>query len=482
MLTRITTLLGVSLMFCVGQQGERNLLAVDKKMVEVGLPLQVSVQPISVYDLETSGLWVQNGRYLVYALQETERSDKFSSEGVYIQIYRFVSRLYIYDTKSGRSKVVTPNPVVAYQCDSQGVFLVVEKAVSEDHREAILSVLFFDPASGRIQVLFETPFTIRTDIHKVHSPDGRYLVFQFSLHSVVIDRNTRQVVRTFSGEFDPYSFLDNTQLLGWGYLSPEERQRHGLVIHIPTGQLRKATKEEIDASTQSILAGTLPQSIQQATLPERSKNLEAVKEEGALYLLSRTGKGDKYRAVLLTYDAIDFVLGPDFIPAIEENQVVDLVPNPRRLAALIAPDESGVAYVNLHNQLFYIPLTHRDPKDLTEMLACGIEPTSEAVMENYMNNAKQIGLALIMYAQDYDEHFPIAGDVQDMIMPYVRNPSIFTDPRTGQNIFTYLLNGEHLGAIDNPAQKRIGFLDWGDPNWIIVIFADGHVKRVPRGQ
>ncbi len=292
MLRRTLCLIGVSLMFCVGQQDDENLLAIDKKMVEVGLPLQISAQPIKVYAIETSGLWVQNGRFLVYALpRKTARANETAED--LIEDSREFLQLWVYDTKSGKSRLVTQDPVLVYQCDAQGIYLVSGKRVSEDPPMTLLSVQFFNPLSGRAQVLWETssPNTYGYWGLPLTSPDGRYFVFEFFQHSVLIDRNLRQVVASFSEEFHPTRFLDNTQLYGWGRLSLEETKRRGFVFHIPTKQLREATPQEEANASQSVPLEVLPSSLQQAVLPERSKNLEAVKKEGGAAVEEHQGPG-----------------------------------------------------------------------------------------------------------------------------------------------------------------------------------------------
>ncbi|GBC94928.1 hypothetical protein HRbin16_00713 [bacterium HR16] len=95
----------------------------------------------------------------------------------------------------------------------------------------------------------------------------------------------------------------------------------------------------------------------------------------------------------------------------------------------------------------------------------------EALRETVLSNAKQIGLALLMYVQDYDETFPPnTGDVQAILMPYVKNQEIFNLPGTN---FFYLMNMEALGSIDKPAETMMGYIQ--TPYGRAVIWVDGHV-------
>ncbi|GIV15276.1 MAG: hypothetical protein KatS3mg022_0711 [Armatimonadota bacterium] len=95
----------------------------------------------------------------------------------------------------------------------------------------------------------------------------------------------------------------------------------------------------------------------------------------------------------------------------------------------------------------------------------------EALRETVMSNAKQIGLALLMYVQDYDETFPPnTGNVQDILMPYVKNQQIFNLPGTS---FFYLMNTNTLSSIDRPAETMAGYIQ--TPYGRAVIWVDGHV-------
>ncbi len=88
-----------------------------------------------------------------------------------------------------------------------------------------------------------------------------------------------------------------------------------------------------------------------------------------------------------------------------------------------------------------------------------------------MSNARQIGLAILMYVQDYDETFPPNSvDVQALLMPYLRNEMVFSFPGTN---FVYLLNTNSMASIDRPAETMVGFIQ--APGGRAVIWVDGHV-------
>ena len=95
----------------------------------------------------------------------------------------------------------------------------------------------------------------------------------------------------------------------------------------------------------------------------------------------------------------------------------------------------------------------------------------EALRKTVVSNAKQIGLALLMYVQDYDETFPPnTGDIQAILMPYLRNQEIFNLPGTN---FFYLMNANPLPSIERPAETMVGYFQ--TPYGRAIIWADGHV-------
>lgn len=84
-----------------------------------------------------------------------------------------------------------------------------------------------------------------------------------------------------------------------------------------------------------------------------------------------------------------------------------------------------------------------------------------------ISNAKQLGLGLIMYCQDYDEMLPNADSINEKINPYIKNDSLFQG-------FAYTYGGGSLGSIDQPANTELGYVT--GPGGRAIIYADGHVK------
>ena len=87
-----------------------------------------------------------------------------------------------------------------------------------------------------------------------------------------------------------------------------------------------------------------------------------------------------------------------------------------------------------------------------------------------LSNGKQLGLAILMYAQDYDETYPTPDGINGKLAPYLKNESLFQG-------FTYTFGGGSMSGVERPAETEMGFVT--GPGGRAVIFADGHVKWKP---
>jgi hypothetical protein len=136
----------------------------------------------------------------------------------------------------------------------------------------------------------------------------------------------------------------------------------------------------------------------------------------------------------------------------------------------VAPDAGAVMYLS-QGAAWVAPLT-RMPRE--QMLAqVRVAQRAEA-----MSNGKQIALAFSMYAQDYDETLPPAGDnTMGVLSPYVKSEDVdrvFRSPDTGAPGFTYAYTGGPLNTVKDPSSTELGYL--AGPGGRVVIYVDGHVK------
>jgi|GEM_PF-1242110 len=121
----------------------------------------------------------------------------------------------------------------------------------------------------------------------------------------------------------------------------------------------------------------------------------------------------------------------------------------------------------------------------------------EARQSSCASHLKMIGLATMMYAQDYDEHLPAADKWNDLLIPYVNGESAYQCPDSPQMKCGYAYNASllslsdtALATISDPATTETCFdasADWNtNGGWDIaayrhgnglnVSYADGHVK------
>jgi hypothetical protein len=104
-----------------------------------------------------------------------------------------------------------------------------------------------------------------------------------------------------------------------------------------------------------------------------------------------------------------------------------------------------------------------------------------------LSNAKNIALATIMYADDYDNVFPYVqqtASAVEVLQPYTKNREVYKSPtKGGRFLFNMNLAGVNMTAIESPAQTPLWIESLPDPSMkVAVAFADGHAKLIdPKG-
>ncbi|HVT14513.1 MAG TPA: hypothetical protein VHE55_19790 [Fimbriimonadaceae bacterium] len=132
-------------------------------------------------------------------------------------------------------------------------------------------------------------------------------------------------------------------------------------------------------------------------------------------------------------------------------------------AVSLSPALNAVAYVS--NGVSMVRPILRVPK------RAFLTALKEALKAQAMSNAKQVGLATLMYSSDYDDVLPMQGmDMSDILGPYARNASIFEG-------FTYTYSGGSTNGMKDPAHTELGYTQ--GPGGRAVIYGDGHVQWVP---
>lgn len=448
----------------IGQETKVPLVAIRDKMVEVGVPIQlVATGDVQAFD------WLEKGRYLVYLCDPAPNTEAMvqSREDRTLYHYKRENALYLYDTTTGRTLPLQIGNIDFWAVALNGravIYTVYHALVRAEESEqpferrpvqANTTLYLRMPNQSQPTVLaqIEGRFDPYRLFSPVLSPDGRYLFIR-SAKPQLLDLQTRRVVNTF--ERTPFSAVwsSNTELHLAFY---QNRRQEYALYDVRTNRLMPSTQEVFEqASKQASERSSLRRMSTYLQLEAHDQPDSRWMPAARLILISRTASTQRFIRAVVAHDA-----------------------DPNLYA--LAPDESGVAYRSWRGQLFYLPLTKRDPQTLPEKLACGQQKlTDEEIRQHYGSNAKQIGKAILMYCQDYDETFPPSLDVVQRLQPYLKFDEAFRDLFSGEIIFTYLLDGQSLSEIPAPADTPIGRLDWGDPKVIAVIYADGHVKFKPR--
>lgn len=138
--------------------------------------------------------------------------------------------------------------------------------------------------------------------------------------------------------------------------------------------------------------------------------------------------------------------------------------------AEVSPQGDAILYA-AHGAAFFREIRRINAQQLRDAL-------NRADRERYLQQAKRIAVATMMYVQDYDEMFPPNfgnEGVAEVLTPYLKDRSAFEVD--GVFAFRYLLDGQTIGSIDSVVDTEVGYLEVSGGR--IVIYADGHVKWVP---
>lgn len=121
------------------------------------------------------------------------------------------------------------------------------------------------------------------------------------------------------------------------------------------------------------------------------------------------------------------------------------------------------------------------PKEIQQRFA---QFRRKALSMSCQSNLRNIGLALAMYIQDYDDRFPpmkTSAETRKALLPYLRDVKVFTCPATKK---PYLPNPnlhlKHMDEITNPNEVPAFYDAQIHPDGTCgVVFVDGHAKLLP---
>jgi hypothetical protein len=139
-----------------------------------------------------------------------------------------------------------------------------------------------------------------------------------------------------------------------------------------------------------------------------------------------------------------------------------------------SPTGKTVAFV-AHGDIFLANLEKR-PATTLEKQSVGEKMSCEEEKHLAASNLKQIVLGILQYAQDNDEHFPPAANLEKTIYPYLKTTSLFT--LDGSRFVYHAPADLDMASMDAPAETVLGEMEL--PCAHIVLYADGHVKIVDK--
>jgi prepilin-type processing-associated H-X9-DG protein len=110
-----------------------------------------------------------------------------------------------------------------------------------------------------------------------------------------------------------------------------------------------------------------------------------------------------------------------------------------------------------------------------------------------LSNAKQIGLAVMMYTQDYDELYPRKKvSYKDVVMPYIKQEELFRCTLDAEGTLSYRINPNLLGVsaekVKYPTRTIMLYEGKGDkPEYrhdgrAAIVFADGRASMMTRAE
>jgi hypothetical protein len=144
------------------------------------------------------------------------------------------------------------------------------------------------------------------------------------------------------------------------------------------------------------------------------------------------------------------------------------------------PDtEFELTLINLDRVFAIAQIRPFDPK--TEL------PTPKVNTELSLKRLKTLGIAILMYTQDYDDVFPPmkeAKKFQEFVMPYVKGSMMpenyFINPVTSKPYVLNLILSQHkLATLPQIASFVLAYEDQPAPDGTRgVVFVDGHAARV----
>ncbi len=135
---------------------------------------------------------------------------------------------------------------------------------------------------------------------------------------------------------------------------------------------------------------------------------------------------------------------------------------PTRFQVQLEPSEKSIAYTD--NGALLLREIRPFDHDLAEKMKI------EALKAQAMSIARQVGIALMLYAADMDEVLPNGENFVNRLTPYIKDRKMIA-------AFNYTYAGGPMDQIKDIANTELGFTM--GPGGRAIVYADGHAKWVP---
>lgn len=237
---------------------------------------------------------------------------------------------------------------------------------------------------------------------------------------------------------------------GW---SPDGTRAYGYLV-IPTKQPDgkiKSTIQWFEWNSETGVETPLPEHPKRrASPPEPQAPLLNLGTGGSLLIpaLDKSETGETLRPL--------YMVSPNAVPETPHRSLI-LAPDVDPGKYNVLPDNSAVLY-QVKGALYAIPLVH--------LKATAFAEAQKAIARHtVLTRAKQAGLAILMYTQDYDDVMPLKERFATIVLPYLKD-------KDGLNGFTYLGGGD-MKAVQSPSTTPLGYLTVSGGR--VVVYVDGHV-------
>jgi len=128
----------------------------------------------------------------------------------------------------------------------------------------------------------------------------------------------------------------------------------------------------------------------------------------------------------------------------------------------LSPNCDAVLYITADGAAFVRSIVAVDKARMTAV-------REQALKTQTLSEAKQVGLALLMYSTDHNDQLPQPGDFANSLADYAGRI-----PAGALDSFQFTYAGSSLTSIDQPATTVMGYLP--GPGGVAALYADSHVE------